>query len=179
MDLLNHSGESLAGRIACFELAPLTAQETPDLPADPWWVRGGFPESLVSSSEMHSLRWRQDFIRTYVKRDVAQFTPRLASEALRRFWTLLAHHQGGLFNAAHFARSVAVDAKTIANDLDLLVDLMLVRRLPPWFVNAGKRLVRAPKVYVRNCGLVHALLGVGQRKPCSLTPWSVPAGKPS
>ena len=179
LDLLKQSGESLAGRIACFELAPLTAQETPDLPANQLWVRGGFPESLLSSSKVRSLRWRQHFIRTYLERDVAQFTPRLASEASRRFWTTLGHHQGGLFNAAQFARSVAVDAKTIANDLDLLVDLMLVRRLPPWFVNAGKRLVRAPKVYVRDCGLVHALLGVGRRKPCSLTPWSVPAGKPS
>lgn len=164
VDLLKQSGESLAGRIAYLELAPLTLHETPGVPPAALWLRGGFPESLLASTEARSLRWRQDFIRTYLERDVAQFSPRLASETLRRFWAMLAHHQGGLFNAAHFARNIGVDAKTIANYLDLLVDLMLVRRLPPWHVNVGKRLVRAPKVYVRDSGLVHALLGIADKE---------------
>ena len=164
VDLLKQSGESLAGRIAYLELAPLTLRETPGVLPDRLWLRGGFPESLLAATEARSLRWRQDFIRTYLERDVAQFSPRLATETLRRFWTMLSHHQGGLFNAAHFARSIGVDAKTIANYLDLLVDLMLVRRLPPWHVNAGKRLVRAPKVYVRDAGLVHALLGIADKE---------------
>lgn len=164
VDLLKQSGESLAGRIAYLELAPLTVQETPDVPADRLWLRGGFPESLLARDDARSLRWRQDFIRTYLERDVAQFSPRLASETLRRFWTMLAHHQGGLLNAALFARSLGVDAKTVSNYLDLLVDLMLVRRLPPWFVNLGKRLVRSPKVYVRDAGLLHALLGIADNE---------------
>ena len=164
VDLLQQSGESLAGRIAYLELAPLTVQETPDVPPDRLWLRGGFPESLLASNDARSLRWRQDFLRTYLERDVAQFSPRLASEALRRCWTMLAHHQGGLLNAAQFARSLGVDAKTVSNYLDLLVDLMLVRRLPPWHVNLGKRLVRSPKVYVRDSGLVHALLGLADKE---------------
>ncbi len=164
VDLLKQSGESLAGRITYLELAPLNLHETPGVAPDALWLRGGFPESLLASTEARSLRWRQDFIRTYLERDVAQFSPRLATETLRRFWAMLAHHQGGLFNAAHFARNIGVDAKTIANYLDLLVDLMLVRRLPPWHVNVGKRLVRAPKVYVRDSGLVHALLGIANKE---------------
>lgn len=164
VDLLKQSGESLAGRIAYVELAPLTLQEAPAVPPDALWLRGGFPESLLAETEARSLRWRQEFIRTYLERDVAQFSPRLASEALRRFWTMLAHHQGGLFNAAQFARNIGVDAKTVSNYLDLLVDLMLVRRLAPWHVNVGKRLVRSPKVYVHDSGLVHALLGIADKE---------------
>jgi hypothetical protein len=164
VDLLAQSGESLAGRIAYLELAPLTARETPDVPPGLLWLRGGFPESLLADGDARSLRWRQDFIRTYLERDVAQFRPRLAAETLRRFWAMLAHHQGGLFNAALFARNLGVDAKTVSSYLDLLVDLMLVRRLPPWHVNLGKRLVRSPKVYVRDCGLVHALLGIADKE---------------
>lgn len=160
VDLLQQSGESLAGRVAYLELPPLTLREVPRLAPDSLWLRGGFPESLLAASVARSLRWRQDFIRTYLERDVRQFSPRLATEFLRRFWTMLAHHQGGLFNGAQFARSIGVDGKTVGNYLDLLVDLMLVRRMPPWHSNVGKRLVRSPKVYVRDTGLVHALLGI-------------------
>ncbi|MBT9596210.1 MAG: ATP-binding protein [Vitreoscilla sp.] len=164
VDLLKQSGESLAGRIAYLELAPLTPMETPGVAPDELWLRGGFPESLLAADSARSLRWRQDFIRTYLERDVAQFGPRIATEMLRRFWVMLAHHQGGLLNAAQFARNLGVDAKTVANYLDLLVDLMLVRRLAPWHANIGKRLVRSPKVYVRDSGLVHALLGIADKE---------------
>ena len=160
LDLLKQSGETLAGRIAYLELAPFNVLETRTLPADDLWVRGGFPESLLASDAARSLRWRQDFIRTYLERDIPQFGPRITSETLRRFWAMLAHHQGGLLNTAQFARNLGVDVKTVGSYLDLLVDLLLVRRLPPWHANLGKRLVKSPKVYVRDSGLVHALLNI-------------------
>ena len=115
-------------------------------------------------SDAASLRWRQDFIRTYLERDIPQLGPRIPAETLRRFWTMLAHQQGGLLNAAALARALGVDGKTVAAYLDLLVDLLLVRRLPPWHGNVKKRLVKAPKVYVRDSGLAHALLGIGERE---------------
>lgn len=164
LDLLKQSGETLAGRIAYLELAPFNLLETRHLPADELWVRGGFPESLLASSAARSLRWRHDFIRSYLERDIPQFGPRIAAETLRRFWGMLAHHQGGLLNAAQFARNLGVDAKTAAAYLDLLVDLLLVRRLPPWHANLSKRLVKSPKVYVRDSGLVHALLGIADKE---------------
>ena len=160
LDLLRQSGETLAGRIAYLELGPFDALETGHRPLDELWLRGGFPESYLARSEGRSLRWRENFIRSYLERDIPQFGPRIAAETLRRFWTMLAHHQGGLLNAAQFARNLGVDVKTVSAYLDLLVDLLLVRRLPPWHVNQGKRLVRSPKVFVRDSGLVHALLGI-------------------
>lgn len=164
LDLLKQSGETLAGRIAYLELAPFNVLETRTLPADDLWVRGGFPESLLAADAARSLRWRQDFIRTYLERDIPQFTPRIAAETLRRFWAMLAHHQGGLLNTAQFARNLGVDVKTVGSYLDLLVDLLLVRRLPPWHANLGKRLVKSPKVYVRDSGLVHALLNISDKE---------------
>ncbi len=146
------------------ELAPFHASEAGARRLDAQWLRGGFPDSLLAPNDAASLRWRRDFIRTYLERDVPQLGPRIPAETLRRFWTMLAHHQGGLLNAAHFARGLGVDGKTVAAYLDLLVDLLLVRRLPAWHKNAGKRLVKAPKVYVRDSGLVHALLGIGDRE---------------
>ncbi len=160
LDLLKQSGETLAGRIAYLELGPFDVLETRHLPPDDLWLRGGFPESLLARGAAASLRWRQNFIRSYLERDIPQFGPRIAAETLRRFWTMLAHHQGGLLNTAQFARNLGVDAKTAGSYLDLLVDLLLVRRLPPWHGNVGKRLVKSPKVYVRDSGLVHALLGI-------------------
>lgn len=159
LELLRQSGESLAGRIAHVELAPLDALEVED--HDALWVRGGFPDSFTARSGAASLRWRRDFIRTYLERDVPSLGPRIAAETLRRFWTMLAHQQGGLLNASAIAVGLGVDSKTVASYLDLLVDLLLVRRLTPWHANAGKRLVKSPKIYVRDSGLVHALLGIG------------------
>lgn len=164
LDLLKQSGETLAGRIAYLELTPFNVLEMGAFNADDLWVRGGFPESLLASDATQSLRWRQDFIRTYLERDIPQFGPRIAAETLRRFWSMLSHHQGGLLNTAQFARNLGVDAKTAGGYLDLLVDLMLVRRLLPWHANLGKRLVKSPKVYVRDSGLVHALLNIPDKE---------------
>lgn len=160
IDLLRQSGESLAGRISYLEMYPLDALEVGQGQVERLWVRGGFPDSFLAGSDRASQRWRQDFIRTYLERDIPMFGPRIAAETLRRFWTMLAHHQSGLLNAADFARSLGVDNKTVASYLDLLVDLLLVRRLEPWHNNVGKRLVKSPRIYVRDSGLVHTLLGL-------------------
>lgn len=164
LDLLKQSGETLAGRIAYLELTPFQVLEADGRPLDELWLRGGFPESLLAASDERSLRWRQDFIRSYLERDIPQFGPRIAAEVLRRFWTMLAHHQGGLLNTAQFARNLGVDVKTASSYLGLLVDLLLVRRLPPWHANLGKRLVKSPKVFIRDCGLVHALLNIPDKE---------------
>lgn len=160
IELLRQSSESLAGRIRYLELAPLGAGEVGSAQLGRLWLRGGFPQSLLAASDGASLRWRQDFIRTYLERDIPQLGPRIPAETLRRLWTMLAHQQGSLLNAAALARALAVDGKTVASYLDLLVDLLLVRRLRPWHANVRKRLVKSPKVYVRDSGLVHALLGI-------------------
>lgn len=165
LDLLKQSGETLAGRIAYLDLHPLDILEVqaaarPDANLDALWLRGGFPESLGAPSDARSMRWRQNFIRTYLERDIPQFGPRIAVETLRRFWTMLAHLQGSLLNVAQLARNLNVDAKTAQGYIDLLCDLLLVRRLPPWHANLGKRLVKSPKVFVRDSGLVHALLDI-------------------
>lgn len=160
MELLQQSGETLAGRIAYLELGPLCILETGADPPDALWLRGGFPDSFTAPSDARSLRWRQNFIRAYLERDIPQFGPRIAADTLRRFWTMLAHHQGGLLNVAQLARNIGVDAKTAQSYIDLLCALLLVRRLPPWHANIGKRLVKSPKVYLRDSGLVHALLDI-------------------
>ena len=164
MDLLRQSGETLAGRIAYLELNPFDVLEVDPSDYDALWVRGGFPDSFLAGDDGQSLTWRENFIRTYLERDVPQFGPRIPAETLRRFWTMLAHTQGGLFNAAALARGLGVGGNTISRYLDLMVDLLLVRRLMPWHSNVGKRLVRSPKVYIRDSGLVHALLGLGAKE---------------
>ena len=160
LDLLRQSSESLAGRIRYLELTPLHAGELEARELRSLWLRGGFPASLLARNDTASLRWRHDFIRTYLERDIPQLGPRIPAETLRRLWIMLAHQQGGLLNAAALARSLAVDGKTVAAYLDLLVDLLLVRRLPPWHSNTRKRLVKSPKIYVRDSGLAHALLRI-------------------
>ncbi|MCY1164053.1 hypothetical protein D9M73_39260 [compost metagenome] len=164
LDLLQQSGETLAGRIAYLELAPLNIIETGKEQSDQLWLRGGFPESFTATNDARSLRWRQNFIRAYLERDIPQFGPRIAAETLRRFWTMLAHHQSGLLNVAQLARNIGVDAKTAHSYIDLLCALLLVRRLPPWHANIGKRLVKSPKMYVRDSGLVHALLDIESKE---------------
>ena len=164
MDLLQQSGESLAGRISYLELGPFDALEVDPLAIETLWVRGGFPLSFLAETDEVSLEWRRDFIRTYLERDVPQFGSRIPAETLRRFWTMLAHNQAQMLNAANLARGLGVDGKTVAGYLDLLVDLLLVRRLPPWHRNAGKRLVKSPKVYVRDSGITHALLGIRDKE---------------
>ena len=160
VDLLNQSSETLAGRVAHCELHPFNATEVPVDRLRRLWCRGGFPESYLARSDEESLEWRIAFIRTYLERDIPQFGPRIPAETLRRFWTMLAHNQGQTHNAAALARGLDVNGVTIARYLDLMVDLLLVRRLAPWVSNLGRRLVKAPKVYVRDSGVCHALLGI-------------------
>ncbi len=163
IDLLQPSSETLAGRIAYAELTPLWVEEVAARKRgdrDRLWLRGGFPDSFLAADEAASVEWREEFIGTYLERDIPLLGPRIPAETLRRFWTMLAHEQGTLLNAASVAGAIGVSGQTIGRYLDLMVDLLLVRRLPPWSKNAGKRLVRSPKVYVRDSGLVHALLGL-------------------
>jgi len=163
--LLRQASESLAGRIAQLELGPFQAREV--LAADAGaselnrlWSRGGFPLSWLARNDAASLRWRDAFIATYLERDIPALGPRIPATTLRRLWTMLAHGQGGLLNHSQLAASLAISGQTVARYIDLLCDLMLVRRLPAWHGNVGKRLVRAPKVYVRDSGIAHALLGL-------------------
>ncbi|MBK5968446.1 MULTISPECIES: ATP-binding protein [Thiorhodovibrio] len=164
IDLIAQSSETLAGRIAYVELAPFDVLEIAPDARDALWVRGGLPESFLASSDRTSLLWRENFVRTYLERDIPQLGARTPAETLRRLWTMLAHHQGGLLNTAQLARGLALDGRTVGRYLDLLVDLLLVRRLPPYHANVGKRLVRSPKIYIRDSGLVHILLRLRDRE---------------
>ncbi|MBS1877990.1 MAG: ATP-binding protein [Actinobacteria bacterium] len=164
MELLAQSGETLAGRIAYAELDPFDISELGGEAVDQLWLRGGFPESYLAASDAASLRWREDFIRTYLEREIPQLGPRIPAETLRRLWTMLAHNQGQLLNAAAIARGLGVSAPTVNTYLDLLVDLLLIRRLQPRLANVAKRQVRSPKTYVRDSGLLHALLGLGDKE---------------
>lgn len=161
IDLLKQSSETLAGRISYCELYPLSIEEVGIEQIERLWQRGGFPESFLAESDELSFEWRLDFIRTYLERDIPQLGPRIPSETLRRFWTMLAHNQGQLFNAAAFARGIDVTSVTTSRYLDFMVDLLLVRRLQPWITNTGKRLIKSPKIYIRDSGICHALLGIG------------------
>lgn len=161
IDLLRQSSESLAGRLARVELAGLTVAEVGAERLEDLWLRGGFPDSFLAESDAHSSRWREAFIRSYLERDIPQLGPRIAAETLRRFWSMLAHEHGGLLNAAELARSLAVSGKTLASYIDLFVDLFLLRRLEPWHSNTSKRLVKSPRIYLRDSGLLHHLLGLG------------------
>jgi predicted AAA+ superfamily ATPase len=161
MELMQQSAETLAGRIAYEELTPFSAAEVAGAGGvNPLWLRGGFPDSYLASSDEASFAWRMAFLATYLERDIPALGPRIAAETLRRFWQMLAHNQGQMLNGAQIAGSLGVSGATVGRYLDLMVDLLLVLRLQPWAVNAGKRLVRSPKVYVRDSGLVHALLGI-------------------
>ncbi|MBI1321605.1 AAA family ATPase [bacterium] len=162
IDLLRQSGESLAGRIEYVEMGPLSVHEAAHTGAEieRLWLRGGFPESFLAGTDADSLRWRRNFVRTYLERDVPQFGPRIPAVTLERLWTMLAHQQGAMLNAAQLAAGLSVSSPTVSAYVDLLADLLLVRRLPPCLANVGKRLVKSPKVYVRDSGLVHALLRI-------------------
>jgi uncharacterized protein len=166
LDLMQQSAETLAGRVAYIEMSPVTLLEAtasstkPLLDERTLWTRGGFPDSLLANSDANSLDWRNDFIRSYLERDVPMFAPRMPAETISRLWTMLAHQQGSMLNQAKLASSLGITAPTVTRYIDLLVDLQLVRRLQPYSGNVGKRLVKAPKVYVRDSGLVHALLGL-------------------
>ena len=162
VDLLRQSGESLAGRIEYVELNPLSALEAAadEDSLNSLWIRGGFPDSFLARNDSDSLAFRRNFIRTYLERDVPQFGWLIPAETLERFWTMLAHGQGTLLNASKLATGLSIDARTVTGYIDLLVDLLLVRRLRPFYANVRKRLVKSPKIYVRDSGVVHALLGI-------------------
>lgn len=160
LDLMQQASETLAGRVAYMELAPIDLLELPKTERDVnrLWSRGGFPESLLATDDATSLAWRHDFVRSYLERDVPMFAPRLPAETVGRLWTMLAHAQGTPLNQSRLAASLAVSVPAAGRYIDLLVDLLLVRRLRPWSTNVGKRLVRTPKTYIRDSGLTHALL---------------------
>jgi len=163
--LLQQSSESLAGRVAHIELTPFQAREVlkEDFSAadmNALWLRGGFPLAWLASNDADSLTWREAFITTYLEKDIPALGPRIPATTLRRLWTMLAHNQGELLDQSKLASALAISGQTVGRYIDLLCDLMLVRRLPAWSGNVGKRLIRAPKMYVRDSGLVHALLGL-------------------
>lgn len=167
LELLSQTSESLAGRIAYAQLSGLDVLEIDEagiekLDKSLLWLRGGFPESLLAKNDTISIQWRRDLIRSYLERDIPQFGFRIPAGTLRRFWTMLAHQQGGLLNAASLAKGLGISGQSIARYLDILVDLILVRRLHPWHANVGKRLVKSPKIYIRDSGLLHALLDISQ-----------------
>jgi hypothetical protein len=163
LDLMQQSSESLAGRVTYLDMNPVDGPEAAaaGIEPDALWCRGGFPDSLLAQDDRGSYEWRLDFIRSYLERDVPMFAPRMPSQTLSRLWTMLAHLQGGLLNASQLAASLGVASPTVGRYIDLLADLQLVRRLQPWSANVGKRLVKTPKVYVRDSGIAHALLGLG------------------
>jgi uncharacterized protein len=162
-DLLRQSSESLAGRI---ETVPLEGLRLADIGAsnqDRHWLRGGFPRAYTPRTEADSFSWRQQFLQTFVERDLPQLGIRIPASALRRFWSMLAHYHGQIWNSAELARALGVNESTVRRYLDLLTGVFMIRQLQPWHENLGKRQVKAPKVYVRDSGLLHALLGIANR----------------
>ena len=163
MELLRQSGESLAGRVRFLELPPLSMDELGEDESEMLWSRGGFPDSLLGVDDLASFQWREDFIRTYLERDIPQLGPRIPAETLRRFWTMLAHSQGGLHQASRLAEALEISGQTVGRYTDLLVDLLLIRRLMPVGSKTGKRMVKSPKLYLRDSGILHALLNIADR----------------
>lgn len=161
LELIHQSSETLAGRIAYLELHPLDATEIGSVPVERLWLRGGFPDSFLAETDALSSEYRDFLIRSYLERDLPLFGSRLASGKLRNLWTMLAHAQGGVANISALARNLEIDGRTMNAHLDLLENLLLVRKLKPWHANTGKRLVKSPKLYIRDSGLVHELLGIG------------------
>lgn len=160
-DLPRHASESLAGRIISHELTPFTLKETGGEEMNRLWLRGGFPDSFLAPGDTESLMWREAFIATYLERDIPQLGIRVPATQLRRFWTMLAHLHGQLWNGSQIAAGLGISPPTARNYLDILHDTFIVRQLSPFFVNIGKRLVKSPKVYIRDSGLLHALLRIG------------------
>jgi hypothetical protein len=163
--LLRQSSESLAGRIEMIEISGFTMDEVGAKALARHWLRGGMPLSYLARSNADSFRWRSGFVRSFLERELPQLGVTVPAQALRRFWTMLAHYHGQLWNAADPARSLGTAETTVRRYLDLLTGVYMIRQLPPWHENLGKRQVKAPKVYVRDTGLLHFLLGVrGERE---------------
>jgi predicted AAA+ superfamily ATPase len=163
-ELLQQSSETLAGRVALVEMGGFTLDEVKRRDATRLWVRGGFPRSFLARSEHASLVWREDFIRTFLERDLAQLGVRVPALTMRRFWMMLAHYSGGIWNASEIGRSLGEAHTTVRRHLDALAGALVIRVLEPWFENISKRQVRAPKVYVRDTGILHALLGISSHR---------------
>ena len=159
-ELLKQSTETLAGRVAYHELPGFAVREVGAKYLDRLWVRGGFPRSFLARSDAASMEWRREFVRTFVERDLPMLGVNVAADTMRRFWSMLAHHHGQLWNASEIGRSFGVADTTVRGYLDKLTDALVVRQLKPWHENIGKRQVKAPKVYVRDTGLLHALLNL-------------------
>ena len=160
LELIQQSSETLAGRIAYLELHPLDLTEVGSENLDRLWYRGGFPESYLSQNDQTSAEQRDFLIRSYLEAEIPKYGGRLAGREIRNLWTMLAHQQGGMLNVADLSRNLDLDARTINGYLGLLEDLLLIRTLKPWFKNVGKRLVKSPKFYIRDSGIVHELLGI-------------------
>jgi uncharacterized protein len=169
-ELLKQSSETLAGRL---ETVPLEGFRLADLGAVAQarhWVRGGFPLAYIPRTEADSLAWRRQFLQTFLERDVPQLGITIPAMALRRFWNMVAHYHGQIWNGAELARALAVNESTVRRYLDLMTGLFMVRQLPPWFENLGKRQVKAPKIYVRDSGLLHGLLGIANQRELEYHP---------
>jgi uncharacterized protein len=162
-DLVRGASETLAGRVEFVDLSAFDLGETGGASLEKLWLRGGFPRSFLARSEADSAVWREGFVRTFLERDVAQFGFHIPAPALRRFWTMLAHYHGQTWNSSELGRSMGLSDKTVRVWLDVLTGAFLVRQLQPWHENLGKRQVRAPKVYLRDSGLLHHLLGLPDR----------------
>jgi len=163
MDLLRQSSESLAGRISYVEMMGLNVLEIGNSPKDiqNLWLRGGFPDSYLAEDDDMSMDWLEDLVKTYLERDVPQMGFQVPAARLRRLWTMLAHLQGETVNYSKLAANLEIDGKTVTSYIDILTDLLLVRRIEPWHVNVKKRLVKSPRYYVRDSGILHRLLGIG------------------
>jgi len=162
-DLLRHSADSLAGRIAYHELRGFSIDDVGPKHVNELWLRGGFPRSFLSATAEASAEWRREFVRTYIERDLNLLGLQLDPQILRRFWSMLAHYHGQIWNASELSRAFGVTDKTVRRYLDVLCGTFVARRLEPWFENTKKRLVKAPKVYLADTGVLHTLLGVGDR----------------
>jgi predicted AAA+ superfamily ATPase len=163
-ELLRQSSESLAGRIERIQLGGFSVTELGAEKADKLWQRGGFPLSYLARSEQDSLAWRKAFMQTLLEKDLPQWGVRVPSTSLHRFWTMLAHYHGQTWNAAEPARSLSVSQTATRHYLDLLTDAFMIRQLQPWHANLKKRQIKAPKIYIRDSGLLHALLGIDKPK---------------
>jgi len=163
-DLLRQSSESLAGRIPYYELPGLLVREVGFEHADRLWVRGGFPKAFLARSDRESMEWRQAFIRTFLERDLPALGVNIAADTMRRFWSMLAHHHAQLWNASEIGRSFGVADTTVRNYLDKLTDALVVRQLKSWHENLGKRQVKSPKIFIRDSGLLHALLNLPTKR---------------
>jgi predicted AAA+ superfamily ATPase len=160
LGLVRGVSESLAGRIGFVDLSGFDLREVGSEKRSRLWIRGGFPRSFLAKDDPSSIAWREDFIRTFLERDIPQLGITIPAETLRRFWTMISHYHGQVWNATHFARSLGTSEKTARRYLDILAGAYMVRVLPPWYENIRKRQVKAPKIYIRDSGILHALLQI-------------------